>query len=419
MATSNDGGVRRRSEKIGDYVAIYQRGNVWWMNYQDPAGKQVRSSLKTRSKKQAKLLALKKEGELQRGVDSARVVVATVEEAIAAYDAYLVAEGRAPKTLLKYGLTLKRVQSLAAQRRVKDMRGINLSFIDAFRQQRTRDGTAPKTLHTETTVVRQLVNFALSRDLLADDPLKGLKLKRPKAPPQPCWTFDQVERILDALRDDPYFVLYGVLARTGLRIAEAKYLDWEDVDFTNGVLRIRGKVVDAATGEAWRPKSGDQRIVPISAPVRALLEAQPRPARWVFTSPSSLRRPAGQPIDDRRVLAHLKQALKKLGLPGHTHTFRHSLISHALLSGTPEAVVRKWAGHVDAEILKLYTHIADRDSKRHMDRLFGGGEDEARLPAADAAHRPTESSGSDPSADGRTDGIDFSTNPVQPPENEQ
>lgn len=40
----NEGG-RGRSEKIGDYVAIYQRGSVWWMNYQNPDGKQVRKSL--------------------------------------------------------------------------------------------------------------------------------------------------------------------------------------------------------------------------------------------------------------------------------------------------------------------------------------------------------------------------------------
>jgi len=62
--------------------------------------------------------------------------------------------------------------------------------------------------------------------------------------------------------------------------------------------------------------------------------------------------------------------------------------------------VRKWAGHVDAEILKLYTHIADRDSKRHMDQLFktnGQVEEREQGPAAagDSAEDPTEPSGSD------------------------
>lgn len=192
------------------------------------------------------------------------MVVATVSSAVAAYDAYLVAEGRATKTLVKYRLTLQRVEELAAKRRVKDMRGITLQFVDAFRKLRHEAGAAAKTIHNETTILRQLVNFAISRDMVDGDRLKGLKLKRPKPTPQPCWTFDQVSQILESLSNDPYSALFGALAGTGLRIAEAKFLEWDDVDYDNGVLRIRGKVINAGTGETWRPKSGDQRAVPMS-----------------------------------------------------------------------------------------------------------------------------------------------------------
>jgi hypothetical protein len=34
-------------------------------------------------------------------------------------------------------------------------------------------------------------------------------------------------------------------------------------------------------------------------------------------------------------------------------TFRHAFISHALTQGIPEAIVRQWVRHVDAEVLKL------------------------------------------------------------------
>jgi len=47
---------------------------------------------------------------------------------------------------------------------------------------------------------------------------------------------------------------------------------------------------------------------------------------------------------------YLKRLLKKLGLPGHLPTFRHTFISLALTRGVPEATVRKWVGHVDDEI---------------------------------------------------------------------
>ena len=49
---------------------------------------------------------------------------------------------------------------------------------------------------------------------------------------------------------------------------------------------------------------------------------------------------------------------------------RHASISHALTSGVPEAIVRSWVGHVDARIMKTYTHIADRISREAMLKLF-------------------------------------------------
>jgi hypothetical protein len=32
-------------------------------------------------------------------------------------------------------------------------------------------------------------------------------------------------------------------------------------------------------------------------------------------------------------------------------------------SAIPEAVVRSWVGHVDQDVMKLYTHIADEASQ--------------------------------------------------------
>ena len=114
-----------------------------------------------------------------------------------------------------------------------------------------------------------------------------------------------------------------------------------------------------------------QDLVPLCDPALALLRSLPNLGRWLFTAPPTARYPQrDRQIDGRRALYHLKKILKQLGLKGHLHTFRHTLISHALASGAPEASVCEWAGHVDAQILELYTHVADEDSKAQMVRLF-------------------------------------------------
>jgi len=73
--------------------------------------------------------------------------------------------------------------------------------------------------------------------------------------------------------------------------------------------------------------------------------------------------------------AGIVNELRAFGLKGHVHTFRHAFISHALVGGVPEASVREWVGHVDAEILRHYTHIASASSQAAMQRLAEGRDD--------------------------------------------
>ena len=57
---------------------------------------------------------------------------------------------------------------------------LNLRFVDGYLRVRKDAGRATKTIYSETTIIRQMVNFALSRQMLAKDSLKGLKNPRPR-----------------------------------------------------------------------------------------------------------------------------------------------------------------------------------------------------------------------------------------------
>ncbi|MEK6262345.1 MAG: site-specific integrase [Planctomycetota bacterium] len=97
---------------------------------------------------------------------------------------------------------------------------------------------------------------------------------------------------------------------------------------------------------------------------------QGRHGRWVFVAAPTARHPeAGRQISERHALLVLKHVLKRLKLNGHLHTFRHTYISQALSAGVPEAIVRGWVGHVDPEVIRLYTHISDEVSKSYVSRF--------------------------------------------------
>lgn len=352
-------------EKIGDVVSIYQRNGRWYANFQFE-GKQRRQSLKTTSKKEARRRAIRLEAEILEGRYAKQRKAPAIEQVTAAYVRHLRTEAKAAKTLQKVELVQRRVLDLAARRKAKSILGVDLAFIDAYRAEavaRKPKPAEPKTLLNETVIIRQFVNFALSRNMINTDPLRGLKLKKVKSKPQPCWTRAQVDEIL-ALAQAPHKPSLVMLAETGMRVGELKWLTWDDVDFDRDVLHIRPK-------DNWKPKTGDQRAIPMQG-VREMLTRLPRTHRWVVTAVPSRQYPSGgRQISERRLLEYLKRLLRRLGLKGKDHTFRHSFISNALTQGIPEAVVRSWVGHVDSDVMKLYTHIADEASQAAMQRLVG------------------------------------------------
>lgn len=349
------------SERVGEHVRIFQRGKTWYANFQFDR-QQHRQSLKTSNKKEARRRAAQIDVQLTAGLWKPAIEAVTIAKAVEDYLTMLTGEGRAPKTLSKYRNVLGKVDALATQRRIKDLDGLNLQFLDAYQKMRTDQKAAPKTKYNECVILRQLLIFAVSRNLLAVDPMKGAKLKKPKPTVQPCWTKEQVQVILQAAPPEllPSLTL---LAETGMRYGELAWLTWKDVDFQANVLRIRPK-------DGWKPKSGDQRAIPLSDAARTVLEGLSRHAEWVVTMPPTANNPDRcRRWTQRRLLDGLKRVLKKVELIGKLHTFRHTFISHALLQGTPVAVVKQWVGHVDPKIIEHYTHVHDAASQAAMKKL--------------------------------------------------
>src|SRR5262249_9402340 len=142
-----------------------------------------------------------------------------------AYMELLKTEQRRAKTLSRYQGILDRLERFAAERKVVKLDGVNLRFLDAYRAWRVEYEAAPKTIYIESVVIRQVINFALSRSMLGNDPLKGLRVKKPKPAPQPCWTPEEVEKILQAAKE-PERTKFLVLAETGMRVGELRWLTW-------------------------------------------------------------------------------------------------------------------------------------------------------------------------------------------------
>jgi integrase len=353
-------------EKVGEKVSIFLRDGRWYVNYQQ-GRRQVRKSLKTNSKKEARRKALALERDLLVGKRLFDKRPPLITDITAAFLEAKEGDGLAPSTLEKYCFCVAQMKQVAGELGLKRVSEIDAYFMDKFRKRRTealskrpgRDGQ--KTATNDMVTIREIVNYALEMKLIHEDPLAGYSIKKSKTKPQPYWVQDELDRILAAARRQPHQDVYRLLGWTGMRIGEVENLTWNDIDLDNRVIKIQEK-------KGWKPKTGDTRSVPMSSEVVELLGRQPRHCAWVFTFPADRYGPVRQ-VRQRRLLDYLKRLLKKLGLPGHLHTFRHTFISLALTRGTPEATVREWVGHVDDEMIRRYTHIASQESHGAMQRL--------------------------------------------------
>lgn len=349
---------------VGDHVSIYQRvkKGSYYANYQQDS-RQYRVSLKTTNKKEAERRARKIDVELNEGTHRARVETKSLAEARQLYLDQLKVNGRSKKTLGKYSLVMKRVATLAIQLHLTRLGHVNLLFIDKYRIARSKDSRPPsqQTIHDEVTIIRSFINFCLKRKLLPDDPLAGINNPDPKPTEQPWWRWNQVMTILASCSEIIRPPL-TMLAYTGMRFGELQHLTWDDID--GKWIRIRAK-------DGWQPKNKDQRSIPLLPEVEAVLHSLPRTSKWVFTMPLTQQQQVdGKQWTQKRLLERLKVVLRKLGLKGHLHTFRHSFISFAILRKESEAQVRKWVGHVDPEVLKFYMHLHDEDSQEALTRLM-------------------------------------------------
>jgi integrase/recombinase XerD len=367
---------------VGDHVICYRRG-AWWSAEFYSDGHQKRVSLNTKSKKVASRRASRIDAKLVAGIYESVPPNKTIKEVIDLYIGHLRTEDRAASTITRYTPELERWAAFFAKEGVTRISDISLVLVEKYRADRKGE-VAAATLYHESILLKQLVTYAYDRGLTTSNPLRKLKLKRPRYAPPETYTLEDVNRIIAAAKD--YADLFELLALSGLRIGEARWLTWKDVDLetdgASGVIHVRAK-----PGE-WKPKDGDDRSIPLHPRLVRILALRPRKHRFVFTAKPSEAYPAGgHQISDRHVLASLKRILKRLKIADNTvHAFRHFFVRFCADHGVEPFKLIQWTGHADLRTVLGYYDLNDEASRAAMQRVPFGGDDDGSAGQAQNEH---------------------------------
>ena len=229
-----------------------------------------------------------------------------------------------------------------------------------------RNRYAARTITRKVSVLRRYFGWARRTGRIDADPTLGLAAPRgPSRLPQ-VLKDDQIHTLIDKparaggdeSRDARDLAIVELLYGSGLRVSELCGLGRDDLDLARGEVRVWGK-------------GAKQRLVPLSEPAVAALQAWLRDHRGSFVTAESpaaaaavflnQRGRAMTPRDVRRVLD------RRSVVPTHPHALRHTFATHLLDGGADLRAVQELLGHADIATTQIYAHVS-RERLREVHR---------------------------------------------------
>lgn len=220
-------------------------------------------------------------------------------------------------------------------------------------------------------VLKQIVSEAFKQEKILKYPFADYgKVKEPKRPDH-FMSAEEIEKFLEANRNDPHYWLFVTAMNTGMRRGELAGLLWDRVDFEKGFIHIT-RLRDR-NGLADRTKTrNSQRRIPMSDVVRqALMEIKNRNWHPEYVFCTSY----GKPFDEGHIYWYFQRAQKKAGLTNHYrfHDLRHTFASHFVMNGGSLYDLQKLLGHARFEETQRYAHLTPEHLAKAVNIVSFGG----------------------------------------------
>lgn len=221
---------------------------------------------------------------------------------------------------------------------------------------------SPQTVEHERAILVQVALFAETRALIPRAPITSRtlpRLKVPEAHPR-MFTDSELAAVLEAA-DDTMRPLLTLLLHTGLRLAEAKRMEWSWIDLDTKTLTVYG------TGS----KSKHTDAIPITAAALAVLRALPRKTGRVIEGNWG---PVLDGDSAAKIYAQLRKIARRAGVKRFgLHAFRHALGVNTLRATRNRHVTERMLRHRDPKQMDRYARLVPDEIREDLGPL------EARL----------------------------------------
>jgi integrase/recombinase XerC len=286
-----------------------------------------------------------------------------LEEFIRQYAAQLRHERNvSPHTLRNYLSDLAQFQRFLIERELArdgaesvNVEKIDVHVIRAYLASLTPD-RKKSSIGRKLAALKGFFRFLLATHKIAKNPLLTIHSPKQEKPLPAFLSVDDVFQLLGAIKiktqlDVRDRAALEVFYSSGVRVSELVGLNWADIDFQLGILRVVGK-------------GSKERIVPVGEiALQALRDySVEQRKRWRVAckgeTPVFLNNRGGR-ITTRSVARIVEKHLKQAGLQIKMgpHGLRHSFATHLLNSGADLRSIQELLGHASLSTTQRYTHL--------------------------------------------------------------
>ena len=155
----------------------------------------------------------------------------------------------------------------------------------------------------------------------------------------------EVEEVLNALKNIKHKALLQLTYSAGLRVSEVRHLKVSDIDSSRMLIRVE------------QSKGNKDRYVVLSPVVLPLLREyykQYRPKVYLFENKDGL------PVPEKTAQNIFKNAVVKSGIKKTNvsiHTLRHSYATHLMEQGVALPIIQQMMGHKSLRSTSIYLHV--------------------------------------------------------------
>jgi len=233
-------------------------------------------------------------------------------------------------------------------------------------------GLSAKTVRNINQVISSAMDFAVAQKIISENPCKAVALPKIEHKEMQTIPAEQLQAFLQEAKATGVYEMYYIELATGLRRGELLGLKWQDIDWKNGIIKVRRQVarVNGEIVEAPLKTKNSYRAVTISPQAIEVLKQQKAKTKelkepYIFPSPN------GGPISPDSVNNMLKRVLERAGIPKvRFHDLRHTFATIALQNGVYIKTVSGMLGHFSAGFtLDTYAHVTTSAQKEAAQTL--------------------------------------------------